>query len=342
MPDVESLLEQLIDMADETMSSLVGLGTRKVSLLDIARMKRNGDKIVMVTAYDAPSGRLADQAGIDWVLVGDSAAMTMFGRDSTVTATMDEMLMLTRAVTRGVQRAFVVADLPFGSYQVSDTSAIENALRFVKEAGADAVKLEGGGRSVARAAAIVTSGIPVMGHLGLTPQSVTQLGGYKAQGRTAEHAARLCADAVSLERAGCFSIVLEAIPETVARRISEKLSIPTIGIGAGAACDGQVLVWHDLLGISDEHIPRFVKRYANVADAILCGLRHYAAAVRASHFPEKCHTYSMPQRELELFANMAAAAPTRNEQKQHMSEAEEDVQDVIEGTRAAGIRRTSS
>jgi len=298
----------------------VGLEARTVSLLEIARMKRDGNKIVMVTAYDAPSGRLADEAGIDCVLVGDSAAMTIFGRDSTVTATMDEMLILTRAVTRGVRRALVVADMPFGSYQVSDTSAVENALRFVKEAGADAVKLEGGGSSVARAAAIVASGIPVMGHLGLTPQSATQLGGYKAQGRTAEHAERLCADALRLERAGCFSIVLEAIPETVARRMTGTLSIPTIGIGAGAACDGQVLVWHDLLGVSDGHTARFVKRYANLGDAILAALRHYAADVRASQFPEACHTYSMPPRELELFVSGnghsterrdAAAAATR-------------------------------
>lgn len=322
-----------------TMYSPVGLEARKVSLLEIARMKRDGNKIAMVTAYDAPSGRLADQAGMDCVLVGDSAAMTMFGRDSTVTATMDEMLMLTRAVTRGVQRAFVLADMPFGSYQVSDSSAVENALRFVKEAGADAVKLEGGGSSVARAAAIVASGIPVMGHLGLTPQSATQLGGYKAQGRTAEHAERLCTDALGLERAGCFSIVLEAIPETVARRMTERLSIPTIGIGAGAACDGQVLVWHDLLGVSDGHTARFVKRYASLGDAILAALKHYAADVRTSQFPEACHTYSMPKRELELFAG---AAPARNEQKQRVCEVGGDALDVIEGARAAGIRRTSS
>ena len=275
--------------------------TRKVSLTDLVRMKRQGEKIVAVTAYDAPSGRLADLAGIDCVLVGDSAVMTVFGRESTVSATMDEMLMLTRAVVRGVRRALVIADMPFGSYQVSDVSAVEHAIRFVKDAGADAVKLEGAGTSTSRVAAIVAAGIPVVGHLGLTPQSATLLGGYKAQGRSAEHARRLCHDAISLERAGCFAIVLEAIPAAVARHISDAVRVPTIGIGAGASCDGQILVWHDLLGLSDERVARFVKRYADVGDQIVTALRNYASDVRTSRFPEDRHTYSMLKPELELF-----------------------------------------
>src|SRR3990170_5556188 len=222
----------------------------------------------MVTAYDAPSGRLADAAGVDVVLVGDSAAMTVLGHDSTVPATMEEMLVLTRAVTRGAHRPLVVADMPFGSFQVSDEDALRNAIRFVKEAQADAVKLEGAGPSLSRARAIVEAGIPVMGHVGLTPQSATALGGFKAQGRTAEKARRLVEDALALEQAGCFSLVLEAVPAPVAARITELLSIPTLGIGAGAACDGQVLVWHDLLGLYEGASPRFVKRYADLASEI--------------------------------------------------------------------------
>jgi 3-methyl-2-oxobutanoate hydroxymethyltransferase len=274
---------------------------RKVSLTDLVRMKRQREKIVAVTAYDAPSGRLADVAGIECVLVGDSAAMTTFGRDSTVSATMDEMMMLTRAVVRGVRRALVIADMPFGAYQVSDVSAVEHAIRFVKEAGADAVKLEGAGPSTDRVAAIVAAGIPVVGHLGLTPQSATLLGGYTAQGRSAEQAVRLCSDAIELERAGCSAIVLEAIPEAVASHISGTVRVPTIGIGAGASCDGQILVWHDLLGLSDGHVARFVKRYAALRDEILVALKDYASDVRTSRFPEDRHTYSMPKAELDLF-----------------------------------------
>jgi 3-methyl-2-oxobutanoate hydroxymethyltransferase len=274
--------------------------TRKVTLTDLADMKRQAQKIVAVAAYDAPSGRLADLAGIDCVLVGDSAVMTMFGRESTVSATMDEMMMLTRAVVRGVRRALVIADMPFGAYQVSDVSAVENAIRFAK-AGADAVKLEGAGTSTNRVAAIVAAGVPVVGHLGLTPQSATLLGGYKAQGRSAQQARRLCADALALERAGCFAIVLEAIPAAVAGHISAAVRVPTIGIGAGASCDGQILVWHDLLGLSDGQSARFVKRYADLGNEILVALKNYAGDVRTSRFPEERHTYSMSKGELDLF-----------------------------------------
>lgn len=273
----------------------------KLTLPELADLKRSGRKIVMVTAYDAPSGRLADAAGVDVVLVGDSAAMTVLGHDSTVPATMEEMLVLTRAVTRGAQRPLVVADMPFGSFQVSDEAALENAVRFVKEAGADAVKLEGAGPTLSRVRAIVGAGIPVMGHVGLTPQSATALGGFKAQGRTAERALQLLADARALEAAGCFSVVLEAVPAPVAARITADLSVPTIGIGAGAACDGQVLVWHDLLGLYEGRSPRFVKRYGDLAAEIQRALEAYATEVRSGAFPEEQHTYAIPDEELALF-----------------------------------------
>jgi 3-methyl-2-oxobutanoate hydroxymethyltransferase len=264
-------------------------------------MKARRQAIVMVTAYDAPGGRLADQAGADLVLVGDSAAMTVLGHDSTVPATMEEMLILTRAVTRGGNRPLVIADMPFGSFQVSAENAVENAIRFVKEAGADAVKLEGAGAMLTRVRAIVNAGIPVMGHLGLTPQSATMLGGYKAQGRSAEKALRLYDDARALEAAGCFSLVLEAVPAPVAARITRDLSIPTIGIGAGPDCDGQVLVWHDILGLYDGRAARFVKRYAEIGESIRSALAEFASDVRERRFPEEQHTYAMADDELAVF-----------------------------------------
>ena len=279
--------------------------TGKLPLTELAEMKRRGDRIVMVTAYDAPGARFADGAGIDIVLVGDSAAMVVLGHDSTVPATMDEMLVLTRAVTRGARRPLVVADMPFGSFQVSDEDALRNGIRFVKEAGADAVKLEGAGPTLSRVRALVGAGVPVMGHIGLTPQSATMLGGFKAQGRTAEKARRLVDDARALEAAGCFALVLEAVPSPVAARITAELSIPTIGIGAGATCDGQVLVYHDLLGLYEARAPRFVKRYAALADEIRAALERYAEDVRSGRFPEEQHGYSMPEEELEAFENAA-------------------------------------
>ena len=272
----------------------------KLPLPEISEMKRRGQKIVMVTAYDAPGGRLADAAGVDIILVGDSAAMVVLGHDSTVPATVDEMLVLTRAVTRGAVRPLVVADMPFGSFQVSDEDALENAIRFVKEGGADAVKLEGAGATLSRVRTIVDAGIPVMGHIGLTPQSATMLGGFKAQGRTAAKARRLFSDAQALERSGCFSLVLEAVPAPVAARVTDAVSIPTIGIGAGAGCDGQVLVYHDLLGFQ-EGGPRFVKQYAKLGPEIQRALEQYASDVRSGAFPEAQHTYAIPAEELELF-----------------------------------------
>jgi 3-methyl-2-oxobutanoate hydroxymethyltransferase len=287
-------------------------GPGKLPITELAEMKARRQPIVMVTAYDAPGGRLADEAGADLVLVGDSAAMTVLGHDSTVPASMEEMLMLTRAVTRGARRPLVIADMPFGSFQVSDEAAVENAIRFVKESGADAVKLEGAGAMLPRVRAIVDAGIPVMGHLGLTPQSATMLGGYRAQGRSAEKALRLYNDARALEAAGCFSLVLEAVPSPVAARITRDLLIPTIGIGAGPDCDGQVLVWHDLLGLYEGRTARFVKRYADIGAAIREALSAYADDVREHRFPEEQHTYAMPDEELEVFLSQTAASASRD------------------------------
>jgi 3-methyl-2-oxobutanoate hydroxymethyltransferase len=270
-------------------------------------MKRRRERIVMVTAYDFPSGRLADAAGVDIVLVGDSAAMTVLGHESTTPATMEEMLMLTRAAARGAKRPLVVADMPFGSFQVSDEEAVQNAVRFVKEAGADAVKLEGAGPTVSRVLALVGAGIPVMGHVGLTPQSATMLGGFRAQGRTAAKAAALLEDARTLEQAGCFAVVLEAVPAPVAARITEELSVPTLGIGSGRDCDGQVLVYHDLLGLYPGKSPRFVKRYAELAPVIEEALERFAAEVRSGAFPGEEHTYSIPEDELAEFLSGSRA-----------------------------------
>jgi 3-methyl-2-oxobutanoate hydroxymethyltransferase len=275
----------------------------KLPLPELAELKRRGEKIVMVTAYDAPSARIADAAGVELILVGDSAAMVMLGHDSTVPATMEEMLMLTRAAVRGAKRPIVIADMPFGTFQVSDEHALENAVRFVKEAGADAVKLEGAGPSLSRVRTIVDAGIPVMGHIGLTPQSATALGGFKAQGRTAAQARKLVVDAQALEAAGCFALVLEAVPAAVAAEVTRRLSIPTIGIGAGGDCDGQVLVWHDLLGLYEGRSPRFVKRYAEVGEEIKRALEQYAEEVRTGRFPEEQHTYAMPEEELREFTS---------------------------------------
>ena len=274
-----------------------------VTLPRIAEMKEAGDRIVMVTAYDFPSAQMVDEAGVDIVLVGDTAAMVVLGHDATTPVGMEEMLMMAAAVRRGLERPLLIGDMPFGSYEKSNEQAIENAQRFVKEAGCDAVKLERGGPSVDRARAIVRSGIPVMGHVGLTPQTATALGGFKAQGRTAEAAAKLSEEALALEAVGCFAIVFEAIPSAVTEALVPKLQVPVIGIGAGPGTDGQVLVLHDLLGVYGGHQPRFVKRYANIREESLKGLRAYTEDVRAGRFPdEDQHTYTIPQDELEEFA----------------------------------------
>jgi 3-methyl-2-oxobutanoate hydroxymethyltransferase len=284
-----------------------GSPAHKLTLPELAEKVHRGERLVMVTAYDAPSARLADAAGVDIILIGDSAGTTMLGYDSTVPVTMEEMLIFTRAVSRVTRHAFVVADMPLGSYQVSEETAVTNAIRFAKEAGADAVKLEGAGRTLTRIGGILDAGIPVMGHVGLTPQSAIKLGGYKAQGRTAGAARRLVDEALALERAGCFSVVLEAIPASVAARITDALSIPTIGIGAGVDCSGQVLVWHDLLGLIPGHTPRFVKQYADAGAVIRAALEAYVADVRAGTFPEDRHTYGMPDQERQQFESQLTA-----------------------------------
>jgi 3-methyl-2-oxobutanoate hydroxymethyltransferase len=271
-----------------------------VTLPRLAEMKAAGDPIVMVTAYDYPSAAVAEEAGVDLVLVGDTGAMTVLGYDSTVPVSMDEMLVLARAVRRGLSTPLMVGDLPFGSYEGSNEQAVASAQRYVKEAGCSAVKLERGGASVDRARAIIRAGIPVMGHVGLTPQTATQFGGYKTQGRTAERATQIAEEALALQAVGCFAIVFEAVPAAVTAALIEKLEVPVIGIGAGPA-DGQVLVFHDLLGIYAGRTPRFVKRYRHLKGEMVEGVSRYAAEVRSHEFPGDEHTYGIDREELESF-----------------------------------------
>ncbi len=277
-----------------------------VTVSSILDQKHHGEKIVMVTAYDYPSACVAEAAGVEMVLVGDSAATTVLGLDSTVPATTEELLMLSRAVRRGLRATFMVSDLPFGSYEASDYEAIKTAQRFVKEAGAQAVKLEGGGVMVDRARAIVQAGIPVVGHLGLTPQTATALGGLRAQSKTAEQAATMVLDALALQDAGCCALVLEAIPAAVAEELMPLLTIPVIGIGAGASTDGQVLVWHDLLGLLDGHTAKFVRPYAALRDDMVAAVSAYATDVKAGAFPAREHTYAIPPAELQRFQGSLA------------------------------------
>ncbi len=272
---------------------------RPMTLTRLAEKKALGEPLAMVTAYDYPSAQVAEEAGVDLVLVGDSGAMTVLGYPTTVPVTVDELLMLAAAVRRGLTTPFLVGDLPFGSYEVSDEQAIETAQRFVKEAGCDAVKLERGGTSVQRARAIAGAGIPVMGHVGLTPQTATALGGYRSQGRTAERALDVVRDAVALQEAGCFSIVFEAVPSALTEMLMPRMEIPVIGIGAGGSTDGQVLVFHDLLGIYDGHAARFVKRYADIRDQMIAGVSAFAEDVRARRYPEPEHGYTMAPDEIE-------------------------------------------
>lgn len=265
--------------------------TRPVTTHDVQAHKERGERITMVTAYDTLSAVIAEEAGIPLLLVGDSLGMVVLGMDSTVPVTVEQMLHHTAAVTRGASTALVVADLPFGSYQEGPTQALRTATRFLKEAGANAVKIEGGGRMAEVTATLVDAGIPVMAHLGLTPQSVNALGGYRVQGRGEEAATRLLADAKELERAGAFAMVLEAVPNDVGRDVTAALSIPTIGIGAGPDTDGQVLVWHDLLGLTDGPSPRFVKRYAELRGTVRDALAAFAAEVQDGTYPASEHTY---------------------------------------------------
>jgi 3-methyl-2-oxobutanoate hydroxymethyltransferase len=277
-----------------------------VTLSTLAEKKALGEPIVMVTAYDYPSAQVAEAAGVDVVLVGDSGAMTVLGYPSTVPVSVEEMLMLAGAARRGLSTPMLVGDLPFGSYEGSNEHAIATAQRFVKEAGCDAVKLERGGTSVERARAIVEAGIPVMGHVGLTPQTATSLGGYRSQGRTADRALDVIADAIALEDAGCFAIVFEAIPGEVTDAVMPRLEVPVIGIGAGPATDGQVLVFHDLLGIFDGHAARFVKRYGSVRDAMVDGVSAFADEVRDRSYPAPEHGYQMAPDEAQRLREILA------------------------------------
>jgi 3-methyl-2-oxobutanoate hydroxymethyltransferase len=270
-----------------------------ITLTKLAEKKALGEPIAMVTAYDYPSAQVAEEAGVDVVLVGDSGAMTVLGYPSTLPVTLDELLMLAAAVRRGLSTPLLVGDMPFGSYEASNELAIRNAQRFVKEAGVDAVKLERGGSSVERTRAIVEAGIPVMGHVGLTPQNATALGGYRSQGRTAVRALEVMRDALGLQEAGAFSVVFEAIPSPLSEAIMPRMRIPVIGIGAGPATDGQVLVFHDLLGLYAGHKARFVKQYANVQEQMIEGVRAFAEDVRARRYPEPEHGYTMAPDELE-------------------------------------------
>ncbi len=273
---------------------------KKNTILTFRQKKRDQQPITMLTAYDYPTALLVDQAGIDSILVGDSLGMVVLGYENTLPVTMEDMLHHCKAVARGAKTALLVGDMPFMSYQVSPAEALCNAGRFLQEAGMDAVKLEGGRERAETIRVIVEAGIPVMGHIGLTPQSVQQLGGFRAQGRQALPAKKLVQDAQILEEAGCFSIVLESIPARLGQLISERISIPTIGIGAGGGCDGQVLVLHDLLGLFDRFKPRFVKQYANLHDAILAALISYKEEVETSSFPQEEHTFGIAEEEWQL------------------------------------------
>jgi 3-methyl-2-oxobutanoate hydroxymethyltransferase len=273
--------------------------TTKVTVPDLLQRKTlvagsQNKKITCLTAYDYPTARLVDEAGVDVVLVGDSLAMVMLGHDSTLPLTLDEALHHTKAVRRGVARALVVADMPYGSYHGDISESLRNAMRFVKEAGAEAVKIEGGERRLELIARLTEAEIPVMGHIGLTPQSVNALGGYRVQGKTPNAAEQVLRDARAVEAAGAFSIVLEAIPRELAAEITKAVRIPTIGIGAGPDCDGQVLVLHDLLGLTFQNPPKFARRYANVGEAISKAVREYCADVESGRFPSDAESYHAP------------------------------------------------
>ncbi|CAN7169849.1 3-methyl-2-oxobutanoate hydroxymethyltransferase [Microbacterium foliorum] len=280
--------------------------TKRLTLRDLDVKKHAREPIVMVTAYDFPSAQIVEDAGVDMVLVGDSAAMTVLGYDSTVPVTTDEMLMLTKAVRRGLTTPLLVGDLPFGSYEASDEIAVATAQRFVKEAGVDLVKIERGGATVDRARALVNAGIPVVGHVGLTPQTATSLGGYRAQGRTADAALTVIDDALALQDAGVSLIVIEAVPSEVTAALAPLLRIPLIGIGAGTDADGQVLVFHDLLGIYAGGVAKFVKRYADVRSVSVAGVAAYASEVREGVYPGPEHGYGMAEGEAERLRELLA------------------------------------
>lgn len=290
------------------MSTPAPLSTRatarkKVTTLTLRQKKERGEPITMLTAYDYPTALAMDQAGVDAILVGDSLAMVVLGYENTLPVTMEEMLHHSRAVARGAKSALLIGDMPFMSYQVSVEEATRNAGRFLQQGGMDAVKLEGGRERAEAVRSIISAGIPVMGHIGLTPQSINQLGGFRAQGKTAIAARHLVEDALALEEAGCFSLVLESVPARLAELISKKISIPTIGIGAGAGCDGQVLVTHDLLGLFDRFTPKFVKKYADLHRQMQRAFTDYIEDVETKRFPAQEHTVEMDDKEWDALLN---------------------------------------
>ena len=276
------------------MSHITESAIKKITVPHL-RSRKGGAPIVALTAFDYPSARLVDEAGFDVILVGDSLAQTVLGYDSTLPVTLDEMIAATRAVRRGAKRALIVGDMPFGYYQDSPVRAVESAIRFVKEGGAEAVKIEGGARRVPLVKAIIDAEIPVMGHIGLTPQSLLRMGGYKVQGKTMDSARELIEDALALERAGAFAVVLEGIPKEISRLITERLQIPTIGIGAGVECDGQILVFTDLLGLTFGHTAKFVRQYTDLKVIIADALNHFAEDVTARRFPADAESYALPE-----------------------------------------------
>jgi 3-methyl-2-oxobutanoate hydroxymethyltransferase len=279
----------------------------RTTVLTFAEKHRRGEPIAVVTAHDYPSARLAERAGVDAILVGDSLAMTVLGHPNTLAVTLDEMLHHARAVSRGAARPLLVGDLPFMSYQADRADALRSAGRFVKEAGMAAVKLEGGRAVAGTAAAIVRAGIPVMGHVGLQPQSVHAQGGFRVQGRTAAAARAVLDDALALQRAGCFAVVLEGIPSRLAEHVTARLSVPTIGIGAGPATSGQVLVFHDAVGLTEGVVPRFARRYADASAMLEAALRQYVDDVGARRFPAEEHAYAVDESEWQAF--LAAGTP---------------------------------
>ena len=272
---------------------------KKITIVDLQNKKREGRKITMLTAYDYPMARLVDEAGMDAILVGDSLGMVVLGYESTVPVTMDEMIHHSKAARRGTKYAFLIGDMPFMSYQVSKEEAIRNAGRFMKEAGCDAVKLEGGDEVLEVTKAIIDAGIPVLGHLGLTPQTISKLGGYRIQGKDAQAATKILDQALKLEKAGCFAIVLECVPDEVGKLITEKLKIPTISCGGGPYCDGQVLVTNDMVGLFDRFVPKFVKQYIKLSSLILDAFKKYKEEVENGIFPDAEHSFSIKEEELK-------------------------------------------
>ncbi len=283
---------------------------KRVGVGDIRDKAAAGEPIVMVSATDFPSGQLVDRSGADLILVGDSLGMTALGYDSTVPVTMEEMIHHSKAVVRGAERAMIVGDMPFGAYHESEAAAIRNAVRLLKEGGVDVVKMEGGEEVVPKLKAVVDAGIPVMGHIGLTPQLISKLGGFKVQGKNAAAGVQLIRDALAVQEAGCFSVVVEAVPDRIAALITDRLTIPTIGIGAGIQCDGQILIFHDLIGMFDRFTPKFAKRYAEVGATVLSALEQYRTEVVERQFPTPEHSYTMKDEEYEaLVAELDKAGP---------------------------------